>query len=72
MLITVICPAELCEGINEARSPVGFVLAEFTGLIVPGENVMIIVPALAECCNRHEKILYWTDVPEKQKKKYIN
>lgn len=64
MVLTVICPAEFCEGINEARCPVRFVLAEFTGFIVPREHVMIVVPAFTECGNRNEQILYWTDVPE--------
>lgn len=46
--LQVVRPADLGEHIDEGGSEVGAIVAQLGGFVVPWEDVMVIVPALAE------------------------
>lgn len=61
--LTVKGPANASKHINECCCPVEAVFAQFRGLVIVGENVMVVVPPLAECSQAHEYVFYGADCP---------
>lgn len=52
-VFSIICPADSRKKIDECSANVIFVIAQFAGLVVPRKDVMVIVPAFAECGQRN-------------------
>lgn len=60
--LQIVRPADLGEEIDEGGRKVQPVVAQFGRLVVPGEHVVIVVPALAERECGHRLVLRWVDV----------
>lgn len=59
--LQIVRPSDLGEEIDESGSKVQPVVAQFGSLVVPGEHVMVVVPALAEGECGHRFVLRWVD-----------
>lgn len=57
----IVRPTDLCKHINESCCEVSFVVTKLRCLVVPGEDVVVIVPALAERSDGNAKIVSWTN-----------
>jgi len=59
--LQVVRPADAREEVNEGRGEVHAVVAQLGRLVVPWEDVVVVVPALAERGNRHADVLRGAD-----------
>lgn len=59
--LQIVRPADLGEEIDESGREVQPVVAQFGRLVVPGEHVMVVVPALAESECGHRLVLRGVD-----------
>jgi hypothetical protein len=59
--LQVVRPADAREEVDEGRGEVGAVVAQLGRLVVPREDVVVVVPALAERGDRHADVLRGAD-----------
>lgn len=59
--LQVVRPADAREEVDEGRGEVHAVVAQLGRLVVPREDVVVVVPALAESGDRHTDVLRGAD-----------
>lgn len=64
--LKIICPTDLGEKVDEGCGQVQRVVTPLGSLVIPGEDVVIVVPALTEGEQRDIRTLRRVDVPEKR------
>lgn len=62
-LFKVVGPSDLSELVNPESRHIK-VIAQLGRLVVPRENMMVVVPSLAHRHNRNTQRLHWFDSPE--------
>jgi len=65
--LQVVGPTDQRERVDEQGGQVQLVVEQFGVLVVPGERMVIVVPAVAARGHRHEHVLGGVDVPGGQK-----
>lgn len=69
--LQVICPTDLSEHIDEGGSKVGVIVAQLGGLVIPWEDMMVIMPALAEGADTDAVAIGGTDGAGKVRERKI-
>lgn len=58
----IIRPAHPGEEIDETGGEIKHIIAQFGGLVIPGEHMVVVVPALADRHKRDVLVVRWLDV----------
>ena len=59
----VVSEAHPGEEINDHSGEIHGVVAQLGRLVVPGKDVVVVVPSFTQCCNGNRQVLCRIDVP---------